>query len=203
MNSRSTDTTPRERRKLARRQQIVELARQIAEADGWEAVTTRRLADGIDFSQPVLYQHFSSREDVIRTVTLQGFADLEQRVRALDAGIGDRRGLEAVCHTYLGFVREHPRLYDAMFTNPTPLPFADTHTPPELTGAFNALTEHVARQAPHIDDAGAAAELLWACCHGLATLQASARIPADRIDEHIGHIDRMITRRGTQGEDPA
>lgn len=200
MNGDRAGMTPGERRKLARRRRILELALRIAEAEGWEAVTTRRLADGIDFSQPVLYQHFSGREDVIRTVTLEGFANLEQRVHTLDSAIGDRLGLKAVCHTYLDFAREHPRLYDAMFTNPTPLPFADDQTPPELTGAFNALTKHVARQAPHIDDAAAAAELLWACCHGLATLQASERIPTDRLDEHIRCIDRMITHRGLETE---
>jgi hypothetical protein len=38
-----------------RRQVIIDAARELAEADGWESVTTRRLADRIEYSQPVLY----------------------------------------------------------------------------------------------------------------------------------------------------
>src|SRR6478672_1548091 len=55
-------TPPRQRRErelAQRRQLIIESARELAEAEGWSAVTTRRLADKIEYSQPVLYQHFA------------------------------------------------------------------------------------------------------------------------------------------------
>lgn len=35
------------------------------------------------------------------------------------------------------------------------------------------------------------AELLWATCHGLASLRAAGRIPQQRIEAHIARIVRM------------
>ena len=51
---------PSGRARLAaeRRQQILDAARSVAEAEGWAAVTSRRLADVIGYTQPVLYAHF-------------------------------------------------------------------------------------------------------------------------------------------------
>ena len=61
--------------RAGRRDRIVQAAREIAEGDGWPAVTVRRLADTIGFSQPVLYGHFpDGRDGIIRAVALAGFA---------------------------------------------------------------------------------------------------------------------------------
>jgi AcrR family transcriptional regulator len=43
----------RERERAARRRLIVTTARMLAEAEGWDAVTTRRLSTEIEYSQPV------------------------------------------------------------------------------------------------------------------------------------------------------
>nr|WP_225224456.1 ATP-binding cassette domain-containing protein [Cellulomonas sp. JH27-2] len=48
--------------------------RALAEERGWEAVTTRRLADAIEYSQPVLYGHFpQGRAEIVTAVALAGF----------------------------------------------------------------------------------------------------------------------------------
>ena len=61
----------RAQRVAERRQQILDAARGIAEADGWTAVTSRRLADAIGYTQPVLYGHFpGGKTEIMRTVAL-------------------------------------------------------------------------------------------------------------------------------------
>jgi AcrR family transcriptional regulator len=52
----------RERDRAARRRLIITTARKLAEAEGWDAVTTRRLSTEIEYSQPVLYKHFTGME---------------------------------------------------------------------------------------------------------------------------------------------
>ena len=52
----------RERQRAERHQLIITAARELAEAEGWEAVTTRKLADRVEYSQPVLYGHFANME---------------------------------------------------------------------------------------------------------------------------------------------
>jgi AcrR family transcriptional regulator len=55
----------RARERAARRQLITATARTLAEQEGWDAVTTRRLSTEIEYSQPVLYKHFSGMEDIV------------------------------------------------------------------------------------------------------------------------------------------
>jgi AcrR family transcriptional regulator len=72
----------RERDRTRRRQLIVRAARELAEAEGWEAVTTRRLAERVEYSQPVLYSHFTGKADIVRAVALEGFGDLAAKLRS-------------------------------------------------------------------------------------------------------------------------
>ena len=57
----------RERDRAHRRQAIITAARQMAEAESWDAVTTRRLVDQIEYSQPVLYSHFPAAKGALST----------------------------------------------------------------------------------------------------------------------------------------
>lgn len=81
----------RERERAQRHRLIVTAARELAEAEGWEAVTTRRLAERVEYSQPVLYSHFSGKEAIVEAVALDGFDELTahlRRARTADPGRG-------------------------------------------------------------------------------------------------------------------
>src|SRR6201997_2962238 len=106
----------RAQRVAERRQQILDAARGIAEADGWTAVTSRRLADAIGYTQPVLYGHFpDGKTEIMRAVALTGFAELAAATREAMDGKSGARAVAAVADVYLGFAAAHPSLYEAMF----------------------------------------------------------------------------------------
>ena len=69
---------------------IVKAARDLAETEGWESVTTRRLADRIEFSQPVLYSHFEGKDAIVTAVALEGFGELTDLLRDVQMCIRDR-----------------------------------------------------------------------------------------------------------------
>jgi hypothetical protein len=71
----------RARERQQRRQVILDAARELAEAEGWESVTTRRLADRIEYSQPVLYSHFEGKDAIVSAVALEGFSELSAILR--------------------------------------------------------------------------------------------------------------------------
>src|SRR2546423_1120599 len=96
-----------------RREQIINAARDVAEADGWAAVTMRRLAHELGVTQPVLYSAFPSRQALIDAVALDGFRDIAAALEAVDASPIARM------HAYLDFAAAHPRVYDAMFSLPS------------------------------------------------------------------------------------
>src|SRR3954452_15722079 len=76
----------RERERTARRRLITATARALAESEGWDAVTTRRLSTEIEYSQPVLYKHFGSMDDIVEAVALEGFGELTATLRAARRG---------------------------------------------------------------------------------------------------------------------
>src|SRR3954454_5057102 len=68
-----------------RRHQVTSAARELAESDGWAAVTMRRLAGELGATQPVIYSVFAGREALIDAVALDGFSDLAAALGAVDA----------------------------------------------------------------------------------------------------------------------
>jgi AcrR family transcriptional regulator len=179
----------RAREHAARRRLIISTARQLAEAEGWDAVTTRRLSDEIEYSQPVLYKHFSGMDNLAAAVAIDGFGELAEVLS------GARRGrrtptatLKRIAHAYIEFAEENPALYDAMFTRATTLRFADADTPPELSEAFAELRQAVADIADR-QDADTLAEVLWAALHGLVVLNRAGRL---RPEQRSARIDLLV-----------
>lgn len=179
----------RTREQSARRQLIVDTARRIAEAEGWGAVTTRRLSTEIEYSQPVLYKHFSGMDAVAAAVAVNGFAELADLTRAARAGARKPAdALNRMAHAYLDFARDNPAVYDAMFTGRTSLRFAETDTPPELVAGFEQLRQAV---DPITKDPDTLAEVFWAALHGLVSLGRSGRL---RPDHERERVDALIAR---------
>ena len=169
------------RQRAEREQRITAAARLIAESEGWSAVTVRRLAEEIEYSQPVLYSHFENRDAIVAAVAVEGFRDLTAALRQAAHESSDRRDApENVAMAYLAFARRNPALYAAMFTLPTGLRFAEAETGSDLKDAFGALAAVV---TPSSTDVEVATETFWAALHGLAELERSGRIrPGARAD---------------------
>ncbi|GAA2771605.1 TetR/AcrR family transcriptional regulator [Streptomyces rameus] len=185
--------TRRERERAERRRLIVTAAQELAEAEGWDAVTTRRLAAEIEYSQPVLYSHFKGKDAIMAAVAVQGCADLAAELRqARAAAHGTREALAAVAETYTSFARRRPALYDAIFTHPVDLPFATEDAPAPLREAFTELLLAVEPIAARGDEPDLLTETFWAALHGLVTLMRSGRLPEHarerRLALLIGHF---------------
>ena len=184
----------RERERAQRRQVIVNAARELAEAEGWESVTTRRLADCIEYSQPVLYSHFEGKDAIVSAVALEGFGELaavlhEARERAGSPGAEPR----AVARAYLEFARANPALYQAMFTLSIDLTFAGSDTPAPLHAGFTELRQALAPLAGD-RDAETFTEVAWSGLHGLATLSQAGRLRPALYDQRLAMlVDQLGT----------
>ena len=193
-----------ERKQKAREQRsqlIVSAARELAEAEGWDAVTTRKLADRVEYSQPVLYSHFKNMDAIAAAVALEGFGELttaltEARAAAKAAARAGEKsaseGLRAVAEAYLDFAGEHPALYQAMFVRPTQLTFATGEIPASLREAFAAFRQAVEPFARPGTDGESLTELFWSSLHGLATLQAGARLRQAHQQERVEVLVGLI-----------
>jgi AcrR family transcriptional regulator len=168
-----------------RRDQIVHSARELAERDGWSAVTMRRLAGELGVTQPVLYSAFAGRQALIDAVALNGFSDLAAALKAVDASPMARM------RAYLDFADAYPRVYEAMFSLPSGLTFAAQDTPEALQRAFSGIRDAF----PDADETQA--EVAWSAWHGLATLQASGRLRTSHAQARLDVAHRMLTNQET------
>jgi AcrR family transcriptional regulator len=185
----------RERERAARRRLIITTARTVAEAEGWDAVTTRRLSTEIEYSQPVLYKHFTGMEQIAEAVAIDGFGELAEVIRAArsDAGTASD-ALTRIAHAYLDFARDNPAVYDAMFTRATTLRFAAQDTPPQLRAGFTELRQAVEGVADD-QDAEALTEVFWAALHGMVTLTRTGRLRPEYESERLQILVNQFTNR--------
>jgi AcrR family transcriptional regulator len=184
----------RRRERADRHDRIIAAARDLAEAEGWEAVTTRRLAALVEYSQPVLYSHFDGKDAIVRAVAIEGFADLAVQLRQAQA-LFDEPGpaLRAVCRAYLTFASERPALYQAMFVLPIDVTFASDDTPSPLKAAFGELAGAL---KPFDAHPLLRAEVTWAALHGLAVLGRGGRILPEGQEARIDLLVSQIVNDG-------
>jgi AcrR family transcriptional regulator len=178
--------------KAERRELILRVARELAEVEGWDAVTTRRLSERIEYSQPVLYSHFANKDAIVAAVAVQGFEELGAALEAARRGQVERYELlRAVADAYLGFAAANPALYHAMFTLDVGLRFARPDSPPALRESFGQLVATFEAVVEDPAAIGTFTEVAWAGLHGLATLTRDGRL-AD--GQHDARVDLLVDR---------
>ena len=164
-----------------RRDQITQAVRSLAEAEGWDAVTMRRVATELGVTQPVLYSAYAGgRQALVDSVSVAGFSAIADALEAVEAEP------EARMRAYLEFAREHPRVYEAMFSMPSDLRFGSGAVPQPLQRAFAAI--HAALPGRTAVEA----EVVWATVHGLATLEIGGRLPAPQAEARLAYASQLF-----------
>ncbi|MFB7449150.1 TetR/AcrR family transcriptional regulator [Streptomyces sp. NPDC056194] len=183
----------KQRERADRERLIVAAARELAEQQGWDAVTTRRLAERIEYSQPVLYSHFRGKREIIGAVALEGATEMAVALRAATAAADDPRArVTALARAYLDFAESHPAVYDALFQLDGGLAYAQEDTPAPLKDAFAALLECLGEVAGEGVHPGVFTETFWAALHGLATLSRAGRLPREFMEQRVELVvDRL------------
>lgn len=164
----------RERIKQATRQGILHAARQIAQQDGWSALTIRKVADSIEYSPSIVYEYFASKDDILRALLHDGFRELAAAMeRAQQATDEPSQQVERVTGAYWQFARENPDLYQVMHG------LAGVHMEAAaradaLQGVCSIAADTLVRWANannvHLHDPIAGAEIVWSLLHGWVSL---------------------------------
>jgi len=166
-----------------RRGEILAAARRMFVLEGYENVTTRKLADQVGISQTGLYVYFENKEAILKVLCRDAFDGLVARMRAAAAGtpLGPER-LHALVEAYVDFGFAFPDEYQLVFmTNSAGTPYAQPkdlslpfdEQPPGLQ-AFLACRDQVAdlirAGVLRRMDESLATQMIWMSCHGLVAL---------------------------------
>jgi AcrR family transcriptional regulator len=171
----------RQRQRQELRSGILAAAREIATNEGWGAVTIRRIAERIEYSPPVLYEYFDSKEDLLLELVRMGYAEQLGAVEsARDASDDSEEALLGMTRAWCRFAFDSPDLYQVMY-GLGGVPFSATETRKEgekIGSAIGEAIEGVLRKhGKKADDVEGKVALLWATAHGLVALTMVDRIP--------------------------
>jgi len=174
---------PRERREREReeiRTRILDAARDLFLAEGYDAVTMRRIADKIEYSPTAIYFHFRDKDALIRELCDTDFRTLAHQLTQISTITDPIERLRQIGLAYFDFASTYPNHYRLMFM--TPHPSID----PELSGLAQgdpqedayAFLKHVVtdciatgRVRDEYQDAELMSQTMWAGVHGVVSLQ--------------------------------
>jgi AcrR family transcriptional regulator len=108
------------------RQSILNAAKDIAAKEGWQAVTIRRIADKIEYTPPIVYEHFENKKDLYKELIYMGFGLIKKE---LDKIPQSERNARKFLRTYSlilwDFASSNTELYQLMFSLERPIPSAE------------------------------------------------------------------------------
>lgn len=102
--------------RLEVRTSILEAAREVVLKEGWESLSVRKIAEAIDYSVPVIYDHFINKEALLLEFVKQGFGLLNSKLTEATNSIDDPElQIKAIGYAYWKFSHDHKEYYRLMF----------------------------------------------------------------------------------------
>lgn len=164
----------------------MDTARRLFAAQGYHAVSMRRIADAIEYSPAAIYVHFKDKEALIRELCTEDFRKLGAEFMRLAEVADPIDRIRRAGQLYIRFAAEHPNHYKLMFMtemsaesleqfNPEAFP---EHGNPEVDAY--AFLRHSVEEAmdagrfrPELTDVQLVTQTFWAIVHGVASLQVA------------------------------
>jgi AcrR family transcriptional regulator len=170
---------PKERRVREReetRGKILDAARDLFVAEGYDAVTMRKIADRIEYSPTAIYFHFRDKEALLKELCQNDFLSLAQEFVAMQDIANPLEKMKATGRAYLKFGLDHPNHYRLMFMTPHPPvePDNERGNPEEDAYAFlkaivaQAIVER--RFKREYNDVDLVTQTVWSGVHGVISL---------------------------------
>jgi AcrR family transcriptional regulator len=163
-------TTRRARERASTRERIIEAALHVLESEGPAALTIRRIATDVEYTPPVVYQHFANKDALVLELVAHGHrlmtAELEQAAQEPDI---DRRMLK-LASEYVRFAGEHPHLYQVMNGSDVDAQDRRRAAAPTIGVLEELITAWSDTHDVVLADVGEAGDIIWGTLYGIASL---------------------------------
>lgn len=171
----------RERERIETREKILDAARELFVAEGYEGVSMREVAQKIEYSATALYVHFKDKEELFLELCHSDFRRLAESFGKLAQIADPVERLRRIGYAYIEFGLKNPNHYRLMFMTVRPQVPDEANkdmgkgNPEEDAYEFLRLTVAQALVARRFReeflDADLLAQTLWAGTHGVISLQ--------------------------------
>jgi AcrR family transcriptional regulator len=162
------------RQKENMRTNIMSVALQLVKDEGWQSLSIRKIADAIEYSVPVIYDHFQNKEDILFELSLDGFRLLQRTLEKNKRKYPDPvERLKAYADVYWNFAFKNREYYQLMYGLGMPCSGSGKIKP-----EFNCFRDHIGEAIEEIVknkdkvDAETCFKIhaLWSVIHGLVAI---------------------------------
>ena len=188
-------TNPRRVRERANtRERIIEAALGVLESEGAPALTIRRIAADVEYTPPVVYQHFASKDALIAELVEHGYGLMHAALRPALAEPDIDLRLRQVASGYVRFAGEHPHLFEAMNGSALPPQERRRAAEPVYQVLLDLLSTWDGTHGARLPSQTDACEILWGTLYGIASIGTHAEVGSERAQwlaqEAVGAILR-------------
>jgi AcrR family transcriptional regulator len=109
-----TERRLRNREKV--RSAILATAWRLVRDEGWQSLSIRKIADAIEYSITVIYDHFENKEAILFEFGKEGFSKLAKKIEEAKAKTDDPAGqLKLIADAHWNFAFENKEHYQLMY----------------------------------------------------------------------------------------
>src|SRR6185436_15692247 len=88
----------------------------LVKEEGWESLSIRKIADAIEYSIPVIYDHFENKEAILEEFGKEGFKVLTKKLKkAKEKHQQPADQLKAIAEAYWDFAMKNTEHYQLMY----------------------------------------------------------------------------------------
>ncbi len=180
------------------KEKILRAARKIAVKNGWPAVSIRKIAKEIEYTPPVIYEHFRNKEAILAELETIGFQILAKSIdEARLKAPSPEQQLVSMSEAYWDFTFEHIELYQVMYN------LEGVQSTPARTDAIRQSGQSIVELLKYLHTFPAEREGLffnwWALSHGFVSLVLSGQVPGMKQQLKAYYLDAV--RRLMKGMD--
>ncbi len=192
----------RQREKESLRQEILDAARELFAAEGYDNVSMRKIAEKIEYTPTTIYLYFQDKAELLYGICQEMFGELIQSYSKLgelepDPVSALKRGLRI----YIDFGLSHPNHYKVVFSGMNHNCDFEKRFPFEQSLGHEAFSYLVGIVQACIDqkafrpvDVATASQTIWAALHGLVVLlidhQDFPWVDREQLINHL--IDTLV-----------
>jgi AcrR family transcriptional regulator len=96
---------------------ILDAARDLFVAEGYQSVSIRKIAERIEYSPAAIYSYFASKDDIFLALAEEGFHRLDEKVRSAMRTGDPLEDVRANWWAFYEFSQEQPAYFQLMFVD--------------------------------------------------------------------------------------
>lgn len=184
----------KERQRREVRDNILQSAWQLVNTEGWQNLSIRKIADAIEYSVPVVYDHFENKEAILFEFNKQGFKQLCDILIAATEKTNDPvKQLEAIAYAYWDFAFDNKQYYQVMFGLGMPNCEQVKNTPEilDFTNIIKTTIEKIFENNGNKEgNSFLKLNSFWSMLHGLVSINLMSPMAVEGVTRE--QMNRMI-----------